>query len=428
MANFDIVLPPLHTGQRSIFNERARNNVVCCGRRFGKTTLMEVLAASAAVHGKLVGLFTPEHKQLNEPYDFLRYALQPATRRASKTEGTIKTTKGGCVDFWALNDNELAGRGREYDIVCIDEAAFTKNDQMLEIWRRSIKPTMLTTRGIAWVFSTPNGIDPDNFFYRIWHDPELGFKQHHAPTSKNPFVPIDELENERTKTHPLVWQQEFEAQFISWDNATFFKLDYLLDANKQPVEYPTKCDLVFAVMDCAVKSGTNNDATAIVYFAYNRHFGTPLTILDYELHSIEAASLVYLMPQVLQTAEKYAQQCGTRMGSLGCFVEDAAGGSVLLQYARAQGWPVRAIDSKLMMMGKDNRAMLAGGPAHAGLCKISKYSHDKLVEWHGRTMNHLLHQVTTFRVGDKDAAKRADDALDCFTYGIAIALTEHKAL
>jgi len=43
-------------------------------------------------------------------------------------------------------------------------------------------------------------------------------------------------------------------------------------------------------------------------------------------------------------------------------------------------------------------------------------------------MNHLLHQITTFRIGDKDAARRADDALDCFTYGVAIALTEHRAL
>ena len=39
----------------------------------------------------------------------------------------------------------------------------------------------------------------------------------------------------------------------------------------------------------------------------------------------------------------------------------------------------------------------------------------------GKARNHLVEQVESFRVGDKDN-KREDDLLDTFCYGIAISL------
>jgi hypothetical protein len=89
---------------------------------------------------------------------------------------------------------------------------------------------------------------------------------------------------------------------------------------------------------------------------------------------------------------------------------------------------MHAIPSEMMAKGKDERAMIAGGPAYRGECKISQYCHDKVIEWKGRAMNHLIHQITSFRMADKDAYKRADDLLDCFTYAIALALVNRKAV
>lgn len=390
--------------------------------------MMTALSGNEAANGRKVGLFTPEHKQLSEPYDELLECLQPIKRQASRNDGKIRTINGGHIDFWATTDNPLAGRGREYHMGCMDEAAFSKNGQMLDIWKKAIKPTLLTTKGRFWLFSTPNGVDPDNFFYQAWHDPELGFKQHHAPTSANPYVPPDELEKERKMAHPLVWRQEFLAEFVDWGSSTFFKLEYFLDRDGLPVDYPTKCDGVFAVLDCAAKSGTSHDGTGIVYFAVSRYHGHPLVILDYEMHSIDAAMLEFLTPKVLERCEELAKQCGSRNGSLGLMVEDAAGGIVLCQQARAKGWPVMPIPSLLMSKGKDERAMIAGGPAYQGLCKISRHAFDKVIEWKGRTMNHLLHQVTTYRIGDKEAYKRADDLSDCFTYGVALTLSDQRAI
>jgi hypothetical protein len=81
-----------------------------------------------------------------------------------------------------------------------------------------------------------------------------------------------------------------------------------------------------------------------------------------------------------------------------------------------------------MSKGKDERAFISGGPASAGLCKISDHAYNKTQEWKGRTHNHLISQLTTFRIGDKDAARRADDLLDCATYSIALTLCAEYAL
>jgi hypothetical protein len=37
-------------------------------------------------------------------------------------------------------------------------------------------------------------------------------------------------------------------------------------------------------------------------------------------------------------------------------------------------------------------------------------------------LNHLITQITTFRVGDKEGYKRADDLLDTYCYGLSIGL------
>lgn len=427
MPDVRIALPELHAGQLNIFNGRGRLNAVDCGRRFGKTKFLIWLACRRAIHGGKFGIFAPEYKQLLEPWSEIRDTLSPIVSSSNKNEGIIRTITGGQIDFWPLIDNELAGRGREYDEIACDEVAFAKDGQMTQIWERSIKPTLLTTRGSAWMFSTPNGVKQDNFFWQICNEPTDDWVFHYAPTRANPYVPLDELEKEKKINHELVWLQEFEAKFISWDSATFFKLDYILQ-DGAGVPYPTKCDGVYAVMDCAVKSGTNNDATAVVYFAYSRYHGIPLTILDYEMHSIDASMLEHLSPAILARCEHFAKELNAREGSLGILAEDAAGGTFLLQRAYAEGWPIHPISSALMMKGKDERAIIAGGPACQGLCKISQYAYDKVMDWKGRTANHLIQQITTFRLGDKDAARRADDLLDCFCYGIAVALSDYRSM
>lgn len=382
--------------------------------------MMVTISGSGAARGRRVGLFTPERKQLYEPYADLLMALAPIKRRASENSGTIRTTTGGIIDFWALNDNPLAGRGREYDLVMVDEAAFTKDGQMKDIWRKSVKPTMLTTKGSAWVFSTPNGNDPDNFFFDACNNPEMGFREFYAPTSSNPYVPEDELEKERLTNHPLVFKQEYLAEFVDWTGVQFFDLQNLLDQGK-PVPFPARCDGVFAIIDSATKTGTSNDGTGVTYCAIKRFPKRELIFLDYDLVQIEGSLLEVWLPNVYRRLDELAKQCGSRTGSLGVAIEDKNSGMILLQQARRRGWRAMAIDSKLTAVGKDERAISVSGYVYQGVVKLSQHAYDKLVVFKNRSKNHLLGQVIGFRIGDKDP-QREDDLLDCFCYAIAIAL------
>jgi len=54
------------------------------------------------------------------------------------------------------------------------------------------------------------------------------------------------------------------------------------------------------------------------------------------------------------------------------------------------------------------------------MIKITDYAFDKTMTFKNASRNHFLTQVTGFRIGDKDAYKRADDLLDAFVYSLAI--------
>lgn len=190
--------------------------------------------------------------------------------------------------------------------------------------------------------------------------------------------------------------------------------------------YPRHCDTVFAVIDTASKTGTDNDATAVTYFAYSQHaVGPPLLILDWDVVQIEGALLEGWLPQVFRRIEELARQCGARMGATGAWIEDKNSGTILLQQASRRGMPAAAIESKLTAMGKDERAIAVSGHVHRGQVKYTNHAFNKTSVYKGRSRNHLVEQVEGFRVGDKKS-EREDDLLDTFCYGIALALDDAR--
>jgi hypothetical protein len=161
---------------------------------------------------------------------------------------------------------------------------------MMEIWEKSIKPTLFDYGGEALACSNSAGKNPENFFYNICTDPQYGFEEFHATTMDNPALPkrsvgesladwmarrehfITALKNDND---PLVYAQEYLAEFVDWSGAAFFSREKLLEQG-QPVPYPKSCECVFAVIDTASKTGTDNDATAVT-FVESQASGAPGT-------------------------------------------------------------------------------------------------------------------------------------------------------
>jgi hypothetical protein len=424
-------------------NRGGRFKVGRCGRRWGKTVYGETWDCDGAAKGWPVAWFAPTYKYTAEVWNDLVTILDPIIASKNKTEGTIHTTTGGQVDLWTLEDDR-AGRGRKYKRVVVDEAAFT-GPNMMGVWEKAIKPTLLDMGGSALVISNTNGVADTNFMYQICHDPKYGFSSFHAPSMNNPHVPM-RLEGEslaswkarqdaeyadlRRREHPLVFKQEYLAEFVDWSGVAFFGLDKLLInvelrdgeiVRGDPVPMPVRCDYVVLVMDCATKTGRANDSTAALFLAVDRFSGgNPVTVLDWDVQQIEGDLLPNWLPALLTRGEQLARECGARTGFVGAYIEDKDSGQVLLQHARRNRLPCEAIPGTLTALGKDERALSVSTYHHQGMCKISRPAYDKTVELKGSMRNHLVAQITGFRVGDPDAAKRADDCLDTYTYGLAL--------
>ena len=332
----EIELPIPHADQIRALSIPGRHRAIRCGRRWGKTLLAEVIACENALDGKFVGYFAPEYKFLSEAYSDIVEYLSPVIYRSSRMDGVIRLTTGGRIDFWSL-DNERAGRSRRYHLVVIDEAAFCKPN-MIEVWRRSIEPTLLDYVGKAIAASNTNGTDPDNFFYRLCTEAKWGFSEYHAPSVNNPYLPADEIEALRQRTHPLVFRQEYLAEFVDFGGESFFTMASLLE-NDQPVEFPRLSDGVFAVIDTAIKDGKEHDGTAVLYCAVSKHLGVPLTLLDYDVLQIPGSLLEEWLPGVYRRLEELARASHAIHGAMGVFIEDKGSGTILLQQARGEAGP-----------------------------------------------------------------------------------------
>lgn len=421
-SSVNVKFRQFHRPQQRIY-DRLRElelAVLRCGRRFGKTTLFEDGAGNWALKGAKVGWFSPNYKLNSPSYARIHRILRPVIERSSKIDGIIELTTGGSIEFWTLSDED-AGRSRAYDRVLIDEASLIKKG-LQNIWEQAIAPTLLDRRGKAAMAGTPKGIDAENFFYQACADKSLGWREFHAPTRMNPTLDPVGVAALQSKYPPLVYQQEFLAEFVDWSGAAFFSQPSLLVDGK-PVPYPTNCDTVFAVIDTASKTGTENDGTAVSYYAVNKFYGIKLLLLDWDIVQIQGDLLETWLPTIFQRCQDLATQCGARLGMLGAFIEDKASGIVLNQQAARRGLPAHPIDSKLTSLGKDERAISVSGYVFRGDVKMTQYAFDKTVNFKGQTRNHFMSQIFGFRVGVKD---QQDDLLDTFCYAVALTLGDDR--
>lgn len=213
-----IKLKKLHPAQVQILKEKKRFNVVDCGRRFGKSTVaVEILAspddkASGFMHGWPMAYMAPTYKMLAEIWREVLDTFHEIIEHKSETEKRITFQGGGSVDMWSLEDPNSI-RGRKYKCVVIDEAAMARN--LEEAWLKVIRATLTDLIGTCWFLSTPKG--KNNFFYKLSKNIELftdwAFWQ--FPTSANPYISPDEIEQARLQLDPLTFAQEYLASFIT---------------------------------------------------------------------------------------------------------------------------------------------------------------------------------------------------------------------
>jgi hypothetical protein len=194
-----------------------------------------------------------------------------------------------------------------------------------------------------------------------------------------------------------------------------------------PIDTPIRVDYVYAVIDSAMKTGVAHDGLAVTFFARSilNTANPPLAICDWDLTQIQGAFLNKWLPSVFIRLEALARECQAFRGSAGSFIEDKVSGTILLQQATQQpdwhpDWKSHAIDSKLTMLGKKEKALNASGHVAAGEVKWTRKAYEKVVTFKNSTKNHLRSQVLNISMESKDTDP--DDCGDTLYYGVAIGL------
>jgi hypothetical protein len=185
------------------------------GRRGGKTKIGGVAVAMKAVAEKnqVMWVCAPTYPDLNDfvmPAVFEQINVDWIDDYKASFQ-TLILKNGTKIQFRSLDDPNK-GRGPGLDFVWLDEAR-----KIQQLAWDTLLPALADRRGQAIFTTTPNSFDW--CYERLWRPAEEGEKGFWAckyKTIDNPFIEQAEIEALRRQMDPLFFQQEFEADFISF--------------------------------------------------------------------------------------------------------------------------------------------------------------------------------------------------------------------
>lgn len=212
-------LTALHPAQLRVVRHAKRFNVICCGRRWGKTVLGMDRLIHPALQGKPVAWFAPNYRLLAEVWRELNATLRSIIARTNQQERRIELCSGGVVEMWSL-DSPDSGRGRAYAVVVVDECAMVPD--FAQAWQQTIRPMLTDYRGEAWFLSTPKGMNYYKTLFDRGQDPEQeDWASHQMPSEGNPRIAPEEIESARLDLTEAAFNQEYLALFVNWEGSVF---------------------------------------------------------------------------------------------------------------------------------------------------------------------------------------------------------------
>ena len=198
----------LTRAQTQIQRDNHRFKVICCGRRFGKTTLaVNVIARSIAEGKTKIAYIAPTYQQARDiAWSMLKKVFIGADFNESRLEVRIADRTVYLRGWEAIETL----RGQHFDFIVIDEVAMMRNFWLN--WEEVISPTLTDTEGEAMFISTPKGF---NHFYDLYNkqDEDKDFRSFHYSSYDNPHLLKKELERQKEALPEDRFAQEYMADF-----------------------------------------------------------------------------------------------------------------------------------------------------------------------------------------------------------------------
>jgi len=175
--------------------------------------------------GSAAAWIAPQYKFLEEDFEELSGVLTDVIRRR-QIDRKLTLNNGSVIEFWSADQEQAENicRGREYDLMIINEAAMIGN--LVRLWNVALRPALISRQGRAMIGSTPKG---RNGFWQLGerHTKFDDWGLIRQTSFQNPFNDPRELLATRDELTDMEYRQEILAEAHQTDGAVFKNVEEL---------------------------------------------------------------------------------------------------------------------------------------------------------------------------------------------------------
>lgn len=201
----------LHNTQKQVALDPHRFRILCCGRRWGKTTLaIDQMKGRASIPNSRIAYIAPTYQQARDiAWEELKNDCRQAAESINESRLEIKLVNGSLIILRGWESIETL-RGQKFNLIVLDEVASMRNFWLH--WEEVIRPTLTDMVGEGLFISTPKGF---NHFYDLFNiqNKDTDYKSHHFTSYDNPHLPFVELEKAKQEMTEDRFAQEYMADF-----------------------------------------------------------------------------------------------------------------------------------------------------------------------------------------------------------------------
>ncbi len=210
----------LTPAQQTISNSSARFRSAACRRRFGKSLLaINEVAKYARMPNQHICIVAPTYRQVKQVFwNELKERLYAINwiKRVNESDLCITLINNSKI-YLRSADNYDSLRGMKYNFIVMDECA----DIDPEAWFSVLRPTLSDTQGDALFIGSPKG---RNWFYDLWVNAKQSeeWESFQFTTLDGNQVPPEELAQAKLDLDARTFEQEYEAQFVTWSSTVYY--------------------------------------------------------------------------------------------------------------------------------------------------------------------------------------------------------------